>query len=330
MGKDTITIKKSEYYNEIAFLRGFSIITIVLMHFMQNNALPSIFLKIISIGGTGVHIFFFCSGFGLFLSYMKHPLLYTEFIKKRFFKIYIPYIIVVAISACLPFMFDGDRIKALLSHVFLYKMFSTTYEDSFGVFWYLSTLFQFYFIFIPLVKLKSACKNGKLFLFVSLAISVFWWIFTAYTGLADERIWGSFFLQYLWEFSLGMIVADYLNHEIEIKTNRRMLFLIFVLGIGMAGLAKLVGGIMTTFNDPFAVFGYGAFALLLYSFHSKLIDSMVYAISKISFELYLVHILIFCTIKYVVGNWWIAAAISLPVSVIVAYVYNRMLKKTIG
>ena len=89
MGKDTITIKKSEYYNEIAFLRGFSIITIVLMHFMQNNALTSIFLKIISIGGTGVHIFFFCSGFGLFLSYMKHPLLYTEFIKKRFFKILI-------------------------------------------------------------------------------------------------------------------------------------------------------------------------------------------------------------------------------------------------
>lgn len=319
MGKQTITFRKSEYYNEIAFLRGFSIITIVLMHFMQNNELPSFFLNAISIGGTGVHVFFFCSGFGLFLSYIKHPSTYAEFIRKRFFKIYIPYIIIVVISACLPFMFDGNRIMALLSHVFLFKMFSSVYEDSFGVFWYISTLFQFYLIFIPLVKSMTACKNRKHFLMISVLISISWWIFSSYTGLADERIWGSFFLQYLWEFSLGMFIADYLSRGFEIKTNRIKLFLIFVFGIGMAGIAKLVGGIMTTFNDPFAFFGYGAFALLLYSYHGKLIDYVVYAISDISFELYLIHILIFCVVKNVAGNWWIAAVISIPVSILCAF-----------
>ena len=134
------------------------------MHFIQRNRLPEIVNKILSIGGTGVHVFFFCSGFGLLLSNLKKTLKYTEFLKKRFFKVYIPYIVVVSISTLLPYMYDGNRLGAWFSHVFLYKMFVPVYEESFGPFWFISTLFQFYFLFVPLVRLKEniGTKNGLL------------------------------------------------------------------------------------------------------------------------------------------------------------------------
>ena len=68
-------------------------------------------------GGSGVHVFLLCSGFGLYYSYLKKNVNSTQFIKRRFLKIYIPYIIVVLVSAMIPFMYDrSDRIIALLSH----------------------------------------------------------------------------------------------------------------------------------------------------------------------------------------------------------------------
>ena len=109
-------------YEEITFLKGFSITTIVFMHLIQKymTYFPEIFLKLSSFGGTGVHVFFFCSGFGLFLSYKKRESSFITFIKKRFGKIYFPYIFVVLITFGVPYItVDGDRFITLLSHIFL-------------------------------------------------------------------------------------------------------------------------------------------------------------------------------------------------------------------
>ena len=56
-------------------------------------------IKASAIGGTGVHVFFFCSGFGLYLSYLRKPIGFVDFMQKRMLKIYVPYIIVIFISA---------------------------------------------------------------------------------------------------------------------------------------------------------------------------------------------------------------------------------------
>ena len=107
------------------------------MHLIQNylKDTPGIIKTASSVGGTGVHVFFFASGCGLYLSYLRHPMGFVQFIKRRFGKIYLPYIIIVLISACLPWMYSGnDRLMALLSHVFLFKMFVPRYESSFGTY----------------------------------------------------------------------------------------------------------------------------------------------------------------------------------------------------
>lgn len=88
-------MKKLEVIN---FLRGFAIFTIVLMHGVQGY-LDGVMHKVVSLGGAGVHVFILCSGFGLYLSYMNKPLGYTDFLRKRFGKVYFPYIIVIGLYA---------------------------------------------------------------------------------------------------------------------------------------------------------------------------------------------------------------------------------------
>ena len=74
-----------KHYEVISFIRGFSILTIVLMHLLQGyiKSCPSVMIKASAIGGTGVHVFFFCSGFGLYLSYLRKPIGFVDFMKKR-------------------------------------------------------------------------------------------------------------------------------------------------------------------------------------------------------------------------------------------------------
>lgn len=65
----------------VDYLKGFSIFTIALMHLIQMMPnIPSILRKLSSIGGTGVHVFFLCSGFGLYLSYLHN--------KNKLYRIY--------------------------------------------------------------------------------------------------------------------------------------------------------------------------------------------------------------------------------------------------
>lgn len=57
------------------------------MHLLpMMNAMPSKILTLSSIGGTGVHVFFLCSGIGLYLSYLNKKTSFKEFIKKDYQK----------------------------------------------------------------------------------------------------------------------------------------------------------------------------------------------------------------------------------------------------
>ena len=69
-------------YEIIDMAKAFSIFTIVLMHLIQMymRHIPSIISIVASVGSTGVQIFIFCSGFGLYLSQIRYPVNYKEFI----------------------------------------------------------------------------------------------------------------------------------------------------------------------------------------------------------------------------------------------------------
>ena len=284
---------------EINCLKGFSIFTIVLMHLLHMMSdIPSKIYTLASIGGTGVHVFFFCSGIGLYLNYLKRKMGYTDFLKKRFVKIYIPYIIVIIISFFLPWMYSGnDRITALLSHIFLFKMFIPRYEGSFGTpFWFISTIIQLYILFIPMCLLKEKIKSNKLFLGLFLSISVCWWFFCYIVGIANERIWSSFCLQYIWEFALGFVIAEELAKGKIFKINNVFLLVVTVVGIAIQAGMAMTSGALKVLNDIPALLGYTALALLL--MNVSLIDKVATWLSTISYEYYLVHIIDYLILNF--------------------------------
>ena len=188
----------------ISYSKGVAILGIMLYHLISCYlAWRPIIAKGASFGGAGVHVFILCSGFGLMYSSLRKPLKFIPFIRKRFFKVYIPYIIVVLIAFLLPNVYSGfNRPLALLSHIFLFKMFIPEYTATFGFqFWYISTIIQFYLFFTLLVMLYKKLE-AKRFLFFSCMISFCWAVLISVLGLTEIRVWNSLFLQYLWEFAL--------------------------------------------------------------------------------------------------------------------------------
>lgn len=314
----------------VDFLRGFSIFTIVIMHLLQMYPISPILMKASSFGGAGVHVFILCSGFGLYLSYLNKPLSYGQFLRRRFLKVYIPYIIIILFSAIIPFYNTSpEKWLQLLSHLFLYKMFVESYECSYGIqFWFVSTIIQFY-IFWPFVL--RLFKRGGVYL--ALFISLIWSSIIGICDLSDERILNSFFLQYLWEFILGMKIASFYKNnpqKFHIPTYK-WLIPISIIGLVLTGITGFMGGIFKSYNDLPSLFGYMSLAIILYKVAIKSVNYFFIFTNKISYEWYLVHMLIFgCCSYYLMQTELpiiIQALIGLILSYLCAIIYHQILHK---
>lgn len=315
----------------VNFLRGFSIFTIVLMHLVQSYPIENLLMKAVSFGGAGVHVFILCSGFGLYLSYLNKPITYPQFLKRRFLKVYLPYAIIIIISALVPFYNTSpDKWLQLLSHLFLFKMFVEEWECSYGVqFWFVSTIIQFYLAW-PLILRLFKWGGAILALFISLG----WSTFVGISGLSDERVWNSFFLQYLWEFVLGMQLAVYYknnSNSFEIPS-LKILIPISIVGIIFTGITGGIGGIWKAYNDIPSLAGYMGIALILYKLGFSFVNKFFSLINKVSYEWYLVHILIFACSNYFMDYFFnvspvINATIALVLSYLAAVVYHKILRE---
>lgn len=282
----------------VEFLKGYSIFTIIIYHYLQTLRLPAPWNQFISFGGTGVHLFILLSGFGLYLSYLRKPLIYTLYLKKRLSKIYVPYIIVVLLSALISLwkpVYDNS-LYALGGHIFLYKMFDESIMGSYGYpLWFISTILQFYIVFYALVF--TIRRTSMLtFLFVCFTLSIGWISLVMIIGKDSERIWNSFFLRYLWEFGLGMFIADKLfksDFRLSFKVKPSYLLLIGIINCALyAFLAMKGGAIGKMTNDIPALIGYSCIAIWLFLLSIGIINKFFIFLGNISFSLYLLHYLL--------------------------------------
>lgn len=288
-------------------------------------------MKVSSFGGAGVHVFILCSGFGLYLSYLNKPLSYTQFLRRRFLKVYLPYIIVILLSAVIPFYNTSpDKWIELLSHVFLFKMFVEEWECSYGCqFWFVSTILQFYLLW-PLI-LRIFKRGGVI---LTLIISLIWSTFITISGLFNDRIWNSFFLQYLWEFVLGMQLALYYKNNPEgFKIpSLKILVSVSVVGLILTGVTGIMGGVWKAYNDIPSLAGYMGIALILYKLCLPTVNKFFSFTNKVSYEWYLVHILIFACSNHFMDYFFnaspvINATIALVLSYLAAVVYHIILRE---
>lgn len=320
----------------IDYMKGISIFGIVLFHLIHEYmTVPGLISKASTYAGAGIHIFNLCSSFGLTLSFIKKPVNWKDFIRKRFIKIYIPYAIAITLYFIFSkYTYEGDNaLLAYLSHILLYKMFIPEYMTSFGGhFWYISTIFQFYFVFLMLMKLRSSIGSKKL-LIVSCVISVLWITFTSITGKVDNRVWNNCILQYIWQFSLGIYLADLFcnrNNSEPRQIPIMPIVLVTAISIIIYGATGLIGGFWKNYNDVFALLSIGGIYYLLYQI--KPVSNIFTRLSVFSYELYLLHILVFDILFTILAPYisnLLIALIALVLAFVTSYCYSIFTKKLI-
>lgn len=282
----------------IEFLKGYSIFTIIIFHYLQRFNLEQPYNQLIFFGGTGVHLFILLSGLGLYLSYLNRPLPYLAYLKKRTSKIYFPYIAVVTLSAIISLVVPiyDNSLYAFGGHMFLYKMFDESIMASYGYpLWFISTILQFYLVFYILAFLARKTGNAA-FLICCLALTMAWTFIVLSIGKESERVWNSFFLRYLWEFALGMVIADTLvrnQYDLRFKISSVWLLVVGVLNCALyAFLAMKGGAIGKLVNDIPALIGYSCIAIWIYQLGIGVINRFGLFTGRISYPLYLLHFLI--------------------------------------
>ena len=324
----------------IAFLRGFAIFTIVLMHLCYYFHFQGALGKFIQLGGAGVHIFFLCSGFGLYLSRLRKPLSYMNFMKRRFLKVYLPYVVAVLLWSIWLVIISGNvPWLEMSSHVFLWKMFSVKMDSSLcSHYWFISTIIQFYLAW-PLLTRMMKFRHG---LFVALIISLIWTTLVSRLGYEDLRPWGSFFLQYLWEFCLGMFLAMKVNEGVaDGKTEMPKwlgakswkwywLLACVICGMGLNAAMTLSGGWLKAYNDIPSLVGYLSCLLLVYKVGCTFVNKCFVWLDKIGYELYLVHSLTYTiSFKLLLDKLpiYVVALIALCFAIVFAKGFSMLVRK---
>ena len=279
----------------IEFLKGISILTIVLFHLdiCYVDGAPVIWSKLIGQFFFATRIFFFCSGFGLYYSHLRHPVSYPVFLKKRFIKIYIPYILVVFVCFFVPYTYqEADRISALFSHIFIYKMFSPRYIQSFGPFWFVSAVFQYYLLFYLIIRMKEKLNNDRLFLGIWVFLGMVWWSLSQW--VPEFRISLGFvfdvcIFQHGWIFVLGMLTAEQLwrYHTVSVRVWQQILGLVVLMPIFLV-MAHYVYHVSEIPRSLLFLCGF----TILWCLSGKTVRRFGCWLGSISFEWYLTHLLL--------------------------------------
>ena len=186
---------------------------------------------------------------------------------------------------------------------------------------------------LPILAVNRKGLQNALGGAILLVISLLWSTIVGFMGLEEERPWGSFFLQYLWEFGLGMWIAEHclkadgnnVKYMDVSKHKWRCLLLGAIGGISLSAFMAWNGGILKLYNDFPSLVGYMSFALLIYKFGVKVVNRFFEWANSFSYELYLVHSLVFTIVTYF-GAEKTPAVLLLLVSFIAAYLFAYLYK----
>lgn len=280
----------SKYRSE---LMGYAILGVMVSHFIQYTGVNAPYILVASrlIYTQGL---FFLSGFGLCCSLAKDNDVYS-FYKKRIRRLVIPYLLIswpfiLAMNICL----DEGGVE------FLSKLTTTSFwinGNYYGV-WYIAVSLVLYF-FTPCFY--NYAFNGK----KGIVISKFLLLFVAFI-LANELlhlntdyydkvgIWTGKALL----FPIGMLVGYFYKNGIEMK---RMYWCILT-AIMVYG-AYYFRNIEPNYNDVCkTVVAIPCLCVALELIGPSIVNNVLAWLGKYSLELFLVHLMIRCTMLYCLGT----------------------------
>ena len=218
----------SRHLEQIDVLRAMAILMVVAFHYLPNvtgqyelnwqgmwrdggDVQTSLmwWLYPLSLGWSGVSLFFVISGFCIHYSFLKHaagspgkPFL-KQFFWKRFWRIYPPYFVALTVFFCLLLRHHvaGTTAGNYWSHLLLIHNFGPeTFDGVNPSFWSLAVEMQFYLLFPLVLMLRQKVGIKNTFWFFA-AVSLLCRIIALF--LQD---WSQLPAQHLWDFTLTLFV----------------------------------------------------------------------------------------------------------------------------
>lgn len=259
------------------------------------------------LGGIGVSIFLFVSGYGLNESYKIKKL--KKFFVKRFSKVIIPYVMVVFITG----LIEKNTFVKIIKNTLLLSTPNYMWFIQFIVINYIAFYIINRFINKKMNKYIIFSIMGTIFFFVGGAL----WAEQAYM------------------FFIGVIVSDNKKAISEISKNKKIVLAIILLNIGIVAL--LVKQMEVVRNSPVLMY-YSvelilknciAVGIIIIIVNTKIIigfsENILLKIGDISYELYLIHAIVIMPILNDKNNIT-AVVLFIFTTVIGAIYFNKLLK----
>ncbi len=323
----TLSMPSKTHINYIDSLRGLAALTVFNEHYILAYGLPCETASCRQImdssplnfwwdGGAAVAMFFILSGFVLSLRYFHsghQPDLsrfsLIGFLLGRIFRIWMPYLVVLCVSAVFYLQYQPNPIPQTLLHptdwlVSMWHAHSLTLMDMFRESWLLKLPNNV--ILLPQAWTLTIELSLSLLLPIGLLL-----IERGLAWLAGFSLFAVLFLgvcSYLLHFLLGLLIARYLTQITAYLSMRHPLRLLVLLG----GFILYSSGnwFISYFpeNSTHLFLGLGAGLLLISALASKTLQTilsynLLRQIGKISYSAYLIHMLILiCVTPYILQS----------------------------
>lgn len=347
-----------KHYHELDSLRGIAALTVVFTHILSIFS-ASYITKLIEFGplrffvsgSEAVILFFILSGFVLYLPLSKGKNNYIEFVIKRFFRIYIPYIIAVTVAFIASLSFYSGSISSLsqwfnniwnddlnyatlLGHLSLIGSFDMGELNP--VIWSLVHEFRISLIF-PLLMMLVIKYRFRTLVIISFSLTVISALLFYMFKFLPVDILQSFYYSHI--FIIGATLAKYRVYLVNKFTqlSKRRLLLILSAALfsylymkpSFAASLFLYKGMdvfyRSIMDNYFVVLGASTIIILALSsdrLSKTLLNKNLIYLGKISYSLYLYHAIILVSVihlLYGVIPLWSCLIIGFILSVIISF-----------
>lgn len=288
-------------------------------------------LKIFWSGNEAVLLFFVLSGFVLFLPFINNRTQrYSVYITKRFFRIYIPYIVLMAVSTILAILFMDYKdntglslhyvnrwdhevtFSAIVAYILMINYELTNVN---GVVWSLIHEMRISIIFPFVAYLIYKLNFVKSLLITSVGWAIVYYSIIYINNMVDfgkyeiitanigQTVWYSIF------FFAGSFLAKYIHLFSVIKNIKWYaklgIFLVSIILINAKAIFYLLD--ISSYKLPQLVSLIGIMILFILVLNSKLAENLLTQkpflwLGKVSYSLYLVHIPVIMVTTIVLGK----------------------------
>ncbi|MEE1317331.1 MAG: acyltransferase [Prevotella sp.] len=314
MMKGNVSLNLKTYTLFREELMGVATIMIILCHIVGNDVLlPPIVLKVLTLGNYGVDVFMFLSGLGLFYSLRNNFQTNIVWYKKRYIRIFIPYLIMTLFYCVVRFgVHEFSILDIILS-------LSTL---DFWIYgrgaWYISAILPLYFLTPYLSKLIESRKNK----FSCTILIILILIILSKVSISDNEILTNiqFVLSRVPMFILGYWLARYTKGEICITIKNAVLLTILSI------IFYVFLNIYTVLAIPILI-ALGYFVNWIDKLY--VVDLILRFMGKISLESYLANIYIPEIIRHInfgdlgIGNY-LSYGLVVIIGIPFAYFINRI------